>query len=81
MHSETDLPTSAATHNFEAHPPLDVINRPTVTTEEAAFYLNRRPQTLRKWACHEDGPLRPVRVSGRLAWRVAEIRTLLNGGV
>ncbi len=50
-------------------------------TNEAAMIMNRRPQTLRKWACLENGPIRPVRINGRLAWKVADIRTLLNGGV
>ena len=59
-------------------PLLDSVTRPTITTEEASFYLNRRPQTLRGWACHEDGPIRPLRVYGRLSWPVAEIKQLLN---
>jgi len=49
-------------------------------TDEAAAAINRRPQTLRKWACLECGPIRPVRIHGRLAWRVADLQTLLEGG-
>lgn len=60
-------------------PALDVVTRPTVDTTAAAYYLNRRPQTLRGWACHENGPLRPRRINGRLAWSVMEIRALLGG--
>lgn len=52
--------------------------RTTVDTATAAYHLNRRPQTLRGWACHEGGPLRPVRVHGRLAWPVAELRRVLE---
>lgn len=59
-------------------PSLDAINRPAVPTEQAAFYLLRQPQTLRLWACKENGPLRPTRINGRLAWSVAEIRRLLE---
>ena len=59
-------------------PPLEQITRPAVDTAAAAHYLNRRPQTLRGWACHEDGPLRPVRVNGRLAWPVADLRRVLG---
>lgn len=51
-----------------------------VNTAEAAKALNRVPQTLRKWACLENGPIRPIRINGRLAWSVAEIKRLLNGG-
>ncbi len=62
-----------------AFPPLDSEVRAAVPTDCAAYHLTRRPQTLRAWACHEDGPLRPVRINGRLAWPVAEIRRLLRG--
>lgn len=50
-------------------------------TDKAAKALNRAPQTLRKWACLENGPIRPIRINGRLAWRVADIAALLNGGL
>jgi hypothetical protein len=60
-------------------PPLEEVNAPAISTRPAAYYLNRQPQTLRGWACHEDGPLRPLRVNGRLAWPVAEIRRLMGG--
>ena len=51
-----------------------------LTTSEAAAYLNRKPQTLRKWACFENGPVRPIRINGRLAWRVSDLAGLLSGG-
>jgi len=54
--------------------------RHAVTTADAAKALNRAPQTLRKWACLENGPIRPVRINGRLAWPLEEIAALLNGG-
>lgn len=60
--------------------PLELVNRPTVPTDAAAYYLNRKPQTLRAWACLENGAIRPVRINGRLAWPVASIRALLEGG-
>lgn len=52
-----------------------------LNTQEAATAINRRPQTLRKWACLENGPIRPIRINGRLAWRVSDLQSLLNGGV
>jgi hypothetical protein len=58
--------------------PLELERRPTVDTAAAAHYLTRRPQTLRGWACHEDGALRPLRINGRLAWKTADIRALLG---
>ena len=50
-----------------------------LTTNEAAPFINRAPQTLRKWACLECGPIRPLRINGRLAWRVSDLQALLNG--
>ena len=58
--------------------PLDRETRAAVDTACAAYHLNRQPQTLRVWACSENGPLRPVRVHGRLAWHVAELRRVLG---
>ena len=50
-----------------------------LTTNEAAPYIKRKPQTLRKWACLENGPIRPIRINGRLAWRVSDLNALLSG--
>jgi len=50
-----------------------------LTTEQAAAAINRRPQTLRKWACFGSGPIQPIRIHGRLGWRVADIRRLIEG--
>lgn len=58
--------------------PLANETRPAVDTAAAAYYLSRRPQTLRGWACLENGPLRPLRINGRLAWPVAELRRVLG---
>lgn len=58
--------------------PLDKEVRTAVETEAAAFHLNRKPQTLRAWACKENGPIRPIRINGRLAWSVMELRQLLG---
>lgn len=59
-------------------PALETETRATVPTACCAFHLNRKVQTLRSWACHEDGPLRPIRINGRLAWPVAEIRRIVG---
>lgn len=52
--------------------------RVALPTFEAAFHLNRAQQTLRLWAMREDGPLRPMRINGRLAWPVSELRRVLG---
>lgn len=60
------------------YPAIETITKPNLTTSEAAYYLDRRPQTLREWACYEGGPIRPKRINGRLAWPVAELRRVLG---
>ena len=59
-------------------PPLELVNKPNLTTAEAAFYLNRAPQTLRAWACLENFPagLRCRRIGGLLAWPTVEVKAL-----
>jgi len=54
--------------------------RDVIGTVEAARTIDRAAQTLRKWACLENGPIRPVRINGRLGWRVADLARLLNCG-
>ena len=66
---------TATPHVF---PKLEDVNRPTVETASAAFYLNRREQTLRGWASSEQGALRPIRINGRLAWSVSELKRILG---
>jgi hypothetical protein len=59
--------------------PLALETRAAIPTDAAAHHLNRKPQTLRAWACLENGAIRPIRINGRLAWPVAAIRALLSG--
>jgi len=76
-HHSTDV--RRAVTQPKPYPPLEQVNSPTVPTEQAGYYLDRRPQTMRVWACYETaGPLRPLRINGRLAWPVAGIRKLLG---
>ena len=58
--------------------PLDRETRTAVETACAAFHLARQPQTLRGWACLENGPIRPIRVHGRLAWKTEDLRRILG---
>jgi hypothetical protein len=63
----------------DRHPvPLERETRANLPTPEAAFHLNRAQQTLRLWAMRENGPVRPIRINGRLAWPVADLRRLLQ---
>jgi|APLak6261664640_1056046.scaffolds.fasta_scaffold02620_4 hypothetical protein len=79
---EATLPTLKVQPAKQIHfIPLAEVTNPTVPTDAAAYYLNRKSQTLRAWACFENAPIRPIRINGRLAWKTADIRALLNGGV
>lgn len=79
-----------ATHqSLDTHPkattppqftPLELETRPTVATAAAAHYLHLASQTLRIYASKESGPLRPIRINGRLHWKTEDIRRLLSGG-
>ena len=59
--------------------PLEQVTKPNLKTDEAAHYLNRRPQTLRIWAMRDgiEG-LRPMRINGLLAWTTAEVKALVG---
>lgn len=57
--------------------PLHMEVRTVVPTDCAAFQVNRKPQTLRMWASSGKGPIRPIRINGRLAWRVADLVGML----
>ena len=61
----------------EQFPPLEHVTRPHVTTEQAAYYLNRRPQTLRGWAM-TGKVITPLRCNGRLLWPVVDIKRALG---
>ncbi len=85
--SDTQGPINAAT--LAAHEkrggsisglftPLERETRAALDTESAAHHLNREPQTLRVWACRQSGPIRPLRIHGRLAWPTDAIRQLLG---
>lgn len=58
--------------------PLTQEARAALPTPEAAFHLNRAKQTLRLWAMRGDGPIQPLRINGRLAWPVSELKRVLG---
>jgi len=58
--------------------PLALETRAALPTAEAAHHLNRANQTLRIWAMTGEGPLKPLRINGRLAWPVADIKALMG---
>lgn len=65
------------TKTLQQFPPLELVTRPNLTTAETAYYLNRRPQTLRVWACRSGtGPMVPKRIGGILAWPTATVKAI-----
>ena len=68
--------TAETAISYPIYPSLTSETRKHVGTACAAYHLGRKAQTLRAWACHENGPLRPVRIHGRLAWAVADLRQI-----
>lgn len=71
-----------ATQPYGCYPadfvPLGQETRTHVSTKVMCHHLSRKEQTARGWACHENGPIRPIRVNGRLAWAVADIKRILG---
>jgi hypothetical protein len=63
---------------LELFVPLEREIRTAIPTDAAAYYLNRKAQTLRIWACYENGPIKPIRINGRLLWSVNAIKELLG---
>lgn len=74
-HSQETVREATASRPFI---PLEMETRPTVGTAATAYYLRKAKQTLRIWACKENGPIRPIRVGAHLHWRTADIRRLLG---
>jgi hypothetical protein len=78
MQAATQETAHSAQQFTPPFPPLELETRPTVDTAATAYYLRKAQQTLRIWACKENGPIRPVRVGAHLHWKTSEIRKLLG---
>ncbi len=78
--TETVIPSAATLAHWEKFPPLQSVTRTHVDTASAAYYLNRKPQTLRGWHCHGDfiDGLRPLVINSRLAWPVAGLKKVMG---
>ena len=74
--NEKRQPRALPTHVAQVRDALTKV----LPTEEAAQALGRQAQTLRRWSSEGNGPIQPVRIRGRLHWRVSDIERLLNEG-
>ena len=59
-------------------PPLELVTKPNLTTEEIAYYTNKAEQTWRLHACKETYPagLRPFKIGRDLNWPTAGVKKL-----
>lgn len=66
--------------NQDIPPGLSAVasGRDNLTTAEAAHFLNLKPQTLRRWACYQNGLISPARVGRRLGWPVKEVAEVIT---
>lgn len=80
QHLVQDVKTAQVVKQEKIFQSLDKEIRTVIPTDAAAHHLNRKGQTLRAWACLENGPIRPIRINGRLAWPVDQICALLQKG-
>jgi len=86
LHDEVARLRGQLARQIVASPTVSCLSYPSLTSEIrehvdtacAAYHLGRKVQTLRAWACYENGPIRPVRIHGRLAWAVADLRGLAS---
>ena len=76
IHHSIDARKSAT--DVPQFPPLELVTKPNLTTAELAYYTDRAAQTCRGWACHQNGPIQPRRIHGRLAWPTADLRRVLG---
>ena len=78
--TETGRLTTAPQQFTAPFPPLELVNKPNLTTAEIAYYTNQAEQTWRAHACRETFPdgLRPIRIGNRLNWPVTGAKKLLG---
>ncbi len=62
------------------YPPLNEVTRDLLTTDETAFYLGLKPQTLRKWHCEGKGVIRPTYIGSKPMYKKAAVQELIAGG-
>lgn len=49
-------------------------DKPFLTTKEAAFYLCLSEHTLYTWKRLNRGPIKPLKVKGRIYWPTFEVK-------
>jgi len=55
--------------------------RVAIPNREAAAALTLKPQTMRSWSSSGTGPIRSIKIGGRLYWRTTDLIALLEGSL
>lgn len=67
--------------SLNKYPPLTEVTRDLLSTDETAFYLGLKPQTLRKWHCEGKGVIRPTYIGKKPMYHKSAVQQLIAGGV
>lgn len=59
---------------------IEDLQREVASNKEAADYLGVKISTLYNWSSTGKGPIKPVRIGGKLGWRIADLKALVAGG-
>ncbi len=65
--------------SLNKYPPLAEVTRDLLTTDETAFYLGLKPQTLRKWHCEGKGAIRPTYIGKKPMYQKSAVQKLIAG--
>lgn len=81
MNSQTQTPARKIEPlSLTKYPPLNEVTRDLLTTDETAFYLGLKPQTLRKWHCEGNGIIRPTYIGKKPMYQKIAVQKLIAGG-
>lgn len=55
-------------------------SHPLMKSHEVAQALRLSHATIRSWSAHGGGPIKPVKIGGRVFWKREEVDCLVAGG-
>lgn len=77
--STAKLTRKAEPISLTKYPPIAEVTRDLLTTDETAFYLGLKPQTLRKWHSKGMGIILPVYIGSKPMYKKAEVQQVIAG--
>lgn len=78
--SQSTLTRKSEPVSLTKYPPIAEVTRDLLTTDETAFYLGLKPQTLRKWHCEGKGVIRPTYIGSKPMYKKSAVQQLIAGG-